>query len=204
MSEQRPGKGAGTVIPIRMAGSPAAATTPATPADAALLPGAVGAYLAPGKIRLPALPPLALYIHFPWCVRKCPYCDFNSHEHKDGAFPEAAYIEALRQDIELSLPLIWGRKIHSIFIGGGTPSLMSAAGLDALMAHVRALLPMDADAEVTLPDLVPLLTAMKNNGNDDRIVFRGDKAAVWGTTSKVLAELNNAGFHKIAIQMNPN
>ena len=61
-----------------------------------------------------------------------------------------------------------------------------------------------ADAEVTLPDLVPLLTAMKNNGNDDRIVFRGDKAAVWGTTSKVLAELNNAGFHKIAIQMNPN
>ena len=158
--DKRPGKGVGTVIPIRIAGGePAAAdgakivapnfaTTPrvvTTP-----IPGVIGAFLAPGKIRLPALPPLALYVHFPWCVRKCPYCDFNSHEHKGGDFPEAAYLDAVRRDIELSLPLIWGRKIHSIFIGGGTPSLMSAQGLDTLMAHIRALLPMDADAEVTL------------------------------------------------------
>jgi putative oxygen-independent coproporphyrinogen III oxidase len=158
--DKRPGKGVGTVIPIRIAGSeaptadgakavaPNFATAPrvvTTP-----IPGVIGAFLAPGKIRLPALPPLALYVHFPWCVRKCPYCDFNSHEHKGGYFPEAAYLEAVRRDIELSLPLIWGRKIHSIFIGGGTPSLMSAQGLDTLMAHIRALLPMDADAEVTL------------------------------------------------------
>jgi len=135
-------KRTGTVIPIR-----AADQTPAgglAPADAAQ------PFLAPGKIRLPALPPLALYIHFPWCVRKCPYCDFNSHEPKDGALPEAAYIDALRQDLELALPLIWGRKVHSIFIGGGTPSLMSAGALDTLMAHVRALLPLEADAEITL------------------------------------------------------
>ena len=156
-NDKRTGKGAGTVIPIRIEGSPAqaastAANFAATPQSAGTpLPGAIGAFLAPGKIRLPALPPLALYIHFPWCVRKCPYCDFNSHEHKGGGeFPEAAYLDAVRRDIEQSLPLIWGRKIHSIFIGGGTPSLMSAQGLDSLMAHVRALLPMDADAEVTL------------------------------------------------------
>ena len=138
------GKGTGTFIPIKQAGS----APDARPGISAT--GTVQAFLAPGKIRLPAMPPLALYIHFPWCVRKCPYCDFNSHEPKGGSFPEATYLDALRTDIELALPLIWGRKIHSIFIGGGTPSLMSAAGVDALMATVRALLPLDADVEITL------------------------------------------------------
>ena len=106
-------------------------------------------YLAPGRLNLTALPPLALYIHFPWCVKKCPYCDFNSHEVK-GNFDEDAYLKALRADLEASLPLIWGRKIYSVFIGGGTPSLMSAAGLDRLLSDIRTLLPIDGAAEITM------------------------------------------------------
>jgi len=106
-------------------------------------------YLQPGILNLSALPPLSLYIHFPWCVKKCPYCDFNSHEARAG-FPEEAYLDALRLDLEMALPLIWGRKIHTVFIGGGTPSLMSAAGLDRLMADVRTLLPLDGAAEITM------------------------------------------------------
>ncbi|MBC3860869.1 oxygen-independent coproporphyrinogen III oxidase-like protein [Undibacterium jejuense] len=106
-------------------------------------------YLAPGRLNLTALPPLALYIHFPWCVKKCPYCDFNSHEVK-GSFDEDAYLKALRADLEASLPLIWGRKIYSVFIGGGTPSLMSAAGLDRLLSDIRTLLPIDGAAEITM------------------------------------------------------
>ena len=106
-------------------------------------------YLQPGALNLTALPPLALYIHWPWCVRKCPYCDFNSHESKEP-IPEQAYLDALRADLEQSLPLIWGRKIHTVFIGGGTPSLISAAGLDRLMSDIRTLLPLDLDAEITM------------------------------------------------------
>ena len=74
----------------------------------------------PGQLQLSALPPLSLYIHLPWCLKKCPYCDFNSHEAK-GEFPEQRYLDALRADLESSLPLIWGRSVHSVFIGGGTP-----------------------------------------------------------------------------------
>jgi oxygen-independent coproporphyrinogen-3 oxidase len=106
-------------------------------------------YLQPGALNLAALPPLSLYIHWPWCVRKCPYCDFNSHESKE-AIPEQAYLDALRADLEQSLPLIWGRKIHTVFIGGGTPSLISAAGLDRVMSDLRTLLPLDLDAEITM------------------------------------------------------
>jgi oxygen-independent coproporphyrinogen-3 oxidase len=109
-------------------------------------------YLRPGVISLPVLPPLALYVHYPWCVRKCPYCDFNSHERAGGpaAIPEAHYLEALRADLETALPYIWGRPIASVFIGGGTPSLLSAAGLERLLSDVRALLPLAADCEITL------------------------------------------------------
>jgi oxygen-independent coproporphyrinogen-3 oxidase len=110
----------------------------------------VQAFLAPGSLNLTSLPPLALYVHFPWCVRKCPYCDFNSHEWKGERFPEEEYLDALRADLEQSLPLIWGRQVHTVFIGGGTPSLLSARGLDRLLSDVRALLPLDADAEITL------------------------------------------------------
>jgi oxygen-independent coproporphyrinogen-3 oxidase len=112
----------------------------------------VSHYLRPGTLRLPALPPLSLYVHFPWCIRKCPYCDFNSHEPVGGvdAIPEARYLDALRADLESALPLVWGRRIHSIFIGGGTPSLISAAGLDRLLSDIRARLPLESDCEVTL------------------------------------------------------
>ena len=109
----------------------------------------VDSYLKPGLLNLSALPPLSLYVHFPWCVRKCPYCDFNSHE-VSGELPEAEYLAALRADLEQSLPLVWGRKITSVFIGGGTPSLMSAQGMDRLLSDVRSLLPLEADAEITM------------------------------------------------------
>lgn len=106
-------------------------------------------YLSPGVLNLPAMPPLSLYIHFPWCVKKCPYCDFNSHEANQH-FDEDAYLLALRADLEAALPLIWGRKIYTIFIGGGTPSLMSARGLDRLLSDVRTLLPLDGAVEITM------------------------------------------------------
>jgi len=93
----------------------------------------------PGALQLPALPPLALYVHLPWCIKKCPYCDFNSHEN-GGALPEDAYLQALREDIAAALPLIWGRTVHSVFIGGGTPSLFSPDAIARLLSDVRALL----------------------------------------------------------------
>jgi len=131
------------MIPIKVAGSVGVTSATRSPAAAGLH------YLQPGALNLAALPPLSLYIHFPWCVRKCPYCDFNSHEAR-GAFPEKAYLDAVRLDLEQSLPLIWGRKIYTVFIGGGTPSLMSAAGLDRLLSDVRTLLPLDGNAEITM------------------------------------------------------
>lgn len=96
-----------------------------------------------------ALPPLSLYLHIPWCVRKCPYCDFNSHEGKNG-IPEKQYVAALISDMEQELPEIWGRQVHSIFIGGGTPSLFSAEALDQLLCGIRARLNLPANAEITL------------------------------------------------------
>jgi len=94
-------------------------------------------------------PPLSLYIHLPWCVRKCPYCDFSSFESREGV-PEEAYVAALLKDLETALPLIWGRKVVSIFMGGGTPSLFSARSIDTLLTQVRTLLPVEAYAEITL------------------------------------------------------
>ena len=111
------------------------------------------------SIALTALPLLALYIHFPWCEKKCPYCDFNSHQIKDvsslnsklaGGFDEQRYIKALITDLETELPNIWGRQVHSIFIGGGTPSLLSAAGMDQLLGAVRARIHLEPDAEITM------------------------------------------------------
>lgn len=106
-------------------------------------------YLRPGALQLKALPPLSLYVHFPWCIKKCPYCDFNSHEVRDG-FPEEDYLAALRTDLESALPMIWGRKIYTVFIGGGTPSLISAAGMDRLLSDLRTLLPLDSGAEISM------------------------------------------------------
>ncbi|MGD8925535.1 MAG: radical SAM family heme chaperone HemW [Thioalkalispiraceae bacterium] len=95
------------------------------------------------------LPPLGLYIHFPWCVKKCPYCDFNSHTVKDE-LPEADYINRLLDDLDQELPGIWGRKIHSIFMGGGTPSLFSARAMDQLISGLRARLNLKPDLEITM------------------------------------------------------
>jgi putative oxygen-independent coproporphyrinogen III oxidase len=99
--------------------------------------------------RLTSLPPLSLYIHVPWCLKKCPYCDFNSHELKNE-LPEHAYVDALIADLELALPSVWGRRLSSVFIGGGTPSLLSPAVLDRLLSNVRAALPLHPYAEITM------------------------------------------------------
>lgn len=112
----------------------------------------------PGTLQLAALPPLSLYVHLPWCLKKCPYCDFNSHEwvrsgSAPGApqeLPEQRYIDTLIADLEAALPLIWGRTIHSIFIGGGTPSLFSPAAIDRMLSDIRARLRLEANCEITL------------------------------------------------------
>ena len=118
----------------------------------------------PGTLSLTSLPPLSVYVHLPWCLKKCPYCDFNSHEWRaptsanasipihsaDNGIPEEAYLNALCADLETSLQLVWGRPVHSIFIGGGTPSLFSAAGIARLISDLRARLPLLPDCEITL------------------------------------------------------
>src|SRR3954447_10957994 len=100
-------------------------------------------------MRLEQLPPLSLYIHIPWCLRKCPYCDFNSHEAR-GELPEDEYVNALIADLESTLPQVWGRKVHTVFIGGGTPSLFSARAIDRLLTAVRTRLPLEHEAEITM------------------------------------------------------
>lgn len=100
-------------------------------------------------VNFQALPPLSLYIHIPWCARKCPYCDFNSHEAR-GTFPEKEYVAALIRDLEMALPLIWGRKVYTVFFGGGTPSLLSGESVEQIISSVRMLLPLALDAEITL------------------------------------------------------
>lgn len=95
------------------------------------------------------LPPLSLYIHLPWCVRKCPYCDFNSHEIR-GSFPADEYVQALLRDLEQDLPLVWGRPVSSIFFGGGTPSLFGAVHFERLLSGCRARLPFSPGLEITL------------------------------------------------------
>jgi putative oxygen-independent coproporphyrinogen III oxidase len=107
-------------------------------------------YLRPGTLQLTSLPPLSLYVHLPWCLKKCPYCDFNSHEMRASELPEQRYLDALVADLEAALPLIWGRSVHSIFIGGGTPSLFSPASIDRLLADIRARIKLPADCEITL------------------------------------------------------
>ena len=109
-------------------------------------------YMRAGTLQLHALPPLSLYVHLPWCLRKCPYCDFNSHEWRgeQPRIPELRYVQALVADLETALPLIWGRRVMSIFFGGGTPSLFSPDAVDALLAQVRARVQLASDAEITL------------------------------------------------------
>src|SRR5688572_8365217 len=125
----------------------------------------------PDRVRLKALPPLALYVHIPWCVRKCPYCDFNSHE-RNGALPEAKYIERLLLDLEELLPHVWGRRLVSIFIGGGTPSLFSPESIDALLSGVRARMPLEPGAEITLEANPGTVEAARFHGFRDAGVNR--------------------------------
>ena len=103
----------------------------------------------PDTVQLNALPPLSIYVHIPWCVRKCPYCDFNSHEARDD-IPEAAYIDALINDLETALPSVWGRTVYTVFIGGGTPSLFLPESIERLLSALRARLMLLPDAEITL------------------------------------------------------
>jgi len=107
----------------------------------------------PGLLQLPGLPPLSLYVHLPWCIKKCPYCDFNSHEWRgpdDARSVQDAYIDALFADLEASLPLVWGRTVHTIFLGGGTPSLFAPEAIDRLIGGLRGRLRLSADCEITL------------------------------------------------------
>ena len=122
-------------------------------------------------VRLERLPPLALYVHIPWCVRKCPYCDFNSHQAR-GDVPEAAYADALVNDLEQSLPEVWGRRVGSVFFGGGTPSLFSAEAIGALISAFRARLPLEPDCEITLEANPGTFEAEKFRGYRDAGVTR--------------------------------
>ncbi|QNP48045.1 radical SAM family heme chaperone HemW [Diaphorobacter aerolatus] len=130
-------------------------------------------YMRPGVLQFKSLPPLSLYIHLPWCLKKCPYCDFNSHEVRsefssNGNAPEKQYLAALMADLEAALPLIWGRPVHSIFIGGGTPSLFSPGSIDQLLSDVRARLRLEADCEITME---------ANPGTFEKDRFRAYRAA---------------------------
>ena len=128
-------------------------------------------YMRPGLLQLASLPPLSLYVHLPWCLKKCPYCDFNSHERRTGVDARAQqgrYVDALLADLEASLPLVWGRQVHSVFIGGGTPSLFAPASIDRLLADIRARLPLAAGCEVTLE---------ANPGTFEKDRFRAFRAA---------------------------
>ncbi len=147
-------------------------------------------------------PPLSLYLHVPWCVRKCPYCDFNSHEKRD-ALPEREYVEALVADLEGMLPAVWGRRVVSVFIGGGTPSLFAPESIDALLAAVRARVPLEPEAEITLE---------ANPGTAEAGRFRGYRAAGVNRLSlgiqsfddvklKVLGRIHSAAEARGAIEM---
>jgi putative oxygen-independent coproporphyrinogen III oxidase len=144
-------------------------------------------YTRPGTLAFATLPPLGLYVHLPWCLKKCPYCDFNSHEWRGQAsggelrhagthviegdvtrLPEQRYLDAVRADLEASLPLVWGRRVQTIFIGGGTPSLFSPEAIDRLLADIRARLPLEPGCEITLE---------ANPGTFERDRFRGYRAA---------------------------
>ena len=144
-----------------------ARTIAIVPANVAPAPTVTVNVPAIGRPKFNALPPLALYVHIPWCLKKCPYCDFNSHEAR-GDVAEWAYVDALFADLEFALPSIWGRSIVSVFIGGGTPSLFSAEAIDTLLAGIRARVPLAPDAEITLE---------ANPGTFERDKFSGFRAA---------------------------
>ena len=154
----------------------------------------------PGTLQLAALPPLSLYVHLPWCLKKCPYCDFNSHE-APGDLPEQAYLDALMADLEQALPLVWGRGVHSIFIGGGTPSLFSPAGIDRLISDVRARLRLEPDCEITLEANPGSVEAGRFTGYRDGGVNRVSLGvqALNDTDLKALGRMHTAAEAMVAV-----
>ena len=131
--------------------------------------------------RFQTVPPLSLYVHLPWCVRKCPYCDFNSH--KAAGFDESGYIDALLEDLQNDLPSVWGRSVHSVFIGGGTPSLFSSRGIERMLAELRACLPILPSAEITIE---------ANPGSADAANFAGYREAGVNRISIGIQSLHDA------------
>ena len=141
--------------------------TPAAPQGAPVRD--IQHYMRAGLLQLTSLPPLSLYVHLPWCLKKCPYCDFNSHEWQgEGGVPEQRYLDALMADLEAALPLVWGRAVQTIFIGGGTPSLFSPQAIDRLLGDIRARLPLAPGCEITLE---------ANPGTFEKDRFRAFRAA---------------------------
>lgn len=131
--------------------------------------------------------PLSLYVHVPWCVRKCPYCDFNSHAAPD-ALPEGAFVDALLEDLTLALPSIWGRRVETVFFGGGTPSLLSPESIDRLLTGFRTLLPLSPEAEITLE---------ANPGTVDAERFSGFRAAGINRLSLGIQSFDDAALHAL-------
>lgn len=134
------------------------------------------------ELEFKVSPPLSLYIHLPWCVQKCPYCDFNSHANSVG-IPEAAYVAALIADLQAALPLIWGRPIHTVFFGGGTPSLFSPEAIDAILTAARTLTRLQPEAEITLE---------ANPGTVEAARFAGFRAAGVNRLSLGIQSFNDA------------
>ena len=142
----------------------------------------------PGPLQLSALPPLTVYVHLPWCLRKCPYCDFNSHAQPSEGAPEQRYLDALIADLDAALPLVWGRPVHSIFVGGGTPSLFSPDAIDRLLAALRARLNLLPACEITLE---------ANPGTFERDRFRAYRSAGVTRLSLGVQSFNDAHLRAI-------
>jgi oxygen-independent coproporphyrinogen-3 oxidase len=158
----------------------------------------------PHPIALTALPPLSLYIHIPWCVRKCPYCDFNSHAvDVKGPVPERQYVDALISDLDHTLPNIWGRRVYTVFFGGGTPSLFSARAIDEILAAVRARVSLDSEAEITLEANPGTFEADKFRGFRDAGVNRLSIGiqSFNETHLQALGRIHNRGEAKRAIEI---
>jgi len=151
----------------------------------------VSRYLRPGTLSLGESPPLSLYVHLPWCIAKCPYCDFNSHarpEAQDGGLPEQRYLDALLADLEAALPQVWGRPVVSIFIGGGTPSLFSPDGIARLLADIRARLPLLPGCEITLE---------ANPGSFERERFKAFRSAGVNRLSVGVQSFDDGMLHQL-------
>ena len=148
----------------------------------------VSRYLRPGTLHLGEPPPLSLYVHLPWCIAKCPYCDFNSHARPSDGLPEQRYLDALVADLEAALPQVWGRPVISIFIGGGTPSLFSPDGIARLLADIRARLPLLPGCEITLE---------ANPGSFERERFRAFRAAGVTRLSVGVQSFDDGMLHKL-------